>query len=225
MDLKLQKQLLAFFQNFEQKSFDKEKIIIKPNTNKVFLLTKGIVRMYGFSKGKDEVTLNIYKPYSIFPIPLIFDLKNKYTFDSLTEVEGYFAPKNDFRIYIEKNNKVLLDLVRRIYQGFDGFFTLTEALLLGDAYLRVIITIITYTRRFGKSDKNKIVFDWSMTHRQIASQTGLARESVTREIKKLQDKDLIAYSGKKLIVLGLNKLETEYSSYLASFRKLPLDKH
>lgn len=224
MEPQLQKQLLAFFKNFEQKSVNKNQTIIEPKTNKVFFLTEGIVRMYVFSEGKDEITLNIYKPYSIFPIPLIFDLKNNYIFDSLTNVEGYFAPKKDFRIFVEKNNRVLLDLVKRIYQGFDGFFTLIEALLLGDGYLRVIVALIIYARRFGKTDQNKIIFDWHLTHRQIASQTGLARESVTREIKKLQDKDLITYAGKKLIVLSLTKLEAEYASYLASLRKLPLDK-
>ena len=120
---------------------------------------------------------------------------------------------------------MLFDLVKRIYLGFEGFFTQLEALLLGDAYLRVIAALTIYARRFGKTDQNKIIFDWSMTHRQIASQTGLARESVTREIKKLQNKELIGYSGKKLFVYDLNKIEEEYFSYLSKIQKLPLDKH
>lgn len=84
-----------------------------------------------------------------------------------------------------------------------------EALLLGDAYLRVLTHLIIYTRRFGKNASDKIVFDWSLTHQQLASQTGLARESVTREIRKLQDKGLIGYLGKKIFIYDLEKLEQE----------------
>ena len=225
MDPKIQKLLYSFFNKFEQKFFSKEEIILKPADKKIFFLTKGAVRMSGTSREKDEITINIYKAYSLFPMPLIFDLGNKYTFGSLTEAEGYFAPKRDFKMFLDKNPDVLFDLVKRIYQGFDGFFTQLEALLLGDAYLRVIAALTIYARRFGKTDQNKIIFDWSMTHRQIASQTGLARESVTREIKKLQEKGLIGYSGKKLFVNDLDKLEEEYDAYLGMIRKLPLDKH
>ncbi len=225
MDQEIQKLLFSFFGDFKLQSFSKEKTILKPNANKIFFLTKGVVRMFSTSKEKDEITINIYKAYSLFPMPLIFDLENKYTFGSLTEVEGYFAPKEDLRVFVKKNPIVLFDLVKRIYQGFDGFFTQIEALLLGDGYSRVITALIIYTRRFGKKDQNTITFDWHLTHRQIASQTGLARESVTREIKKLLNKGLIGYSGKKLFVNDLNKLEEEYHAYLGMIRKLPLDKH
>lgn len=225
MDSKIQKLLYSFFEKFEQKSFPKERTIIKPADKKIFFLTKGVVRMFNVSKKNSQITLNIYKQHSIFPIPLIFDLKNKYTFDALTEAEGYFAPKKDFKMFLDKNPDVLFDLVKRIYLGFDGFFAQLEALLLGDAFCRVITSLIVYTRRFGKKSENIIVFDWQLTHKQIASQTGLARESVTREIKKLQNKRLIGYSRKKLFIYDLSKLEEEYFSYLGKIQKLPLDKH
>ena len=224
MDPKIQKLLYSFFKKFEQNAFSKEETILNPADKKIFFLTNGAVKMFSTSREKDEITINIYKAYSLFPMPLIFDLENKYTFGSLTEAEGYFAPKKDFKMFLDTNPDVLFDLVKRIYQGFDGFFTQLEALLLGDAYLRVIAALTIYARRFGKTDQNKIIFDWSMTHRQIASQTGLARESVTREIKKLQGKGIIGYSGKQIFIYDLGKLEEEYNSYLGKIRKLPLDK-
>lgn len=225
MDPKIQKLLYSFFKKFEQKSFLKNEIILKPGDKEIFFLTKGVVRMLSVSKKNSQITLNIYKQHSIFPIPLIFDLKNKYTFDALTEAEGYFAPKKDFKMFLDKNPDVLFDLVKRIYLGFDGFFTQLEALLLGDAFCRVTTSLIVHTRRFGQKNNSIATFNWQLTHRQIASQTGLARESVTREIKKLQEKGLIGYSKKKLFINDLNKLEEEYFSYLSKIQKLPLDNH
>lgn len=225
MDPKIQKLLHSFFKKFEQKSFPKEETILKPADKKIFFLTNGVVRMFSTSRKKSKITLNIYKQHSIFPIPLVFDLRNKYTFDALTNVEGYFAPKKDFKKFIDKNPDVLFDLIKRIYLGFEGFFTQMEALLLGDAFCRVTTSLVVYTRRFGQKNNSITTFDWQLTHRQIASQTGLARESVTREIKKLQEKGLIGYSGKKLFIYDLGKLEEEYFSYLSKIQKLLLDKH
>lgn len=218
MDPKIQKLLYSFFKKFERKSFLKDETILKPADKKIFFLTDGVARMFSVSGKNSQITLNIYRKHSIFPIPLVFDLKNKYTFDSLTKAEGYYAPEKDFKKFLDKNPDVLFDLVKRIYLGFDGFFTQLEALLLGDAFCRVTTSLIVYTRRFGQKSEGIIVFDWQLTHKQIASQTGLARESVTREIKKLQEKGLIGYSNKKLFVYDLNKLEEEYFSYLSKIQ-------
>lgn len=209
MEPEIQKLLHSFFDKFELKSFAKGTIIIKPSNDRIFFLTKGIVKMFSVSKQKNELTLNIYKAYSLFPISLIFNIQNKYAFKSLTETQGYFTPKKDFAKFTIKNPTVLFDLLKRVYQGLNGFFVLSEALLSGDAFYRVLTQLIIYARRFGQKNQNTITFDWHLTHHQLASQTGLARESVTRQIKKLQDKGLVGYSGKKLFIYDLSKLEKE----------------
>lgn len=213
MEPEIQKLLHSFFDKFELKSFIKGKTIVKPKNNKIFFLTKGVVKMFGLSKKGKDLTLNIYKAYSFFPISLIFNIQNKYIFKSLTEVQGYFAPKKDFEKFVIENPTVLLNLLKRIYQGLDGFYMLSNALLSKDAFYKVISQLIIYAKRFGqKNQNNTITFDWRLTHHQLASQTGLARESVTRQIKKLENKGLIGYSGKKLFIYNLSKLEEEYFS-------------
>ena len=165
--------------------------------------------MFSLLKGS-ELTLNIYKPYALFPMSLILNNKQgKYAYDALTGVEGYFAPKKDFKNFIKNNPDILFDLLKRIYLGLDGFFIRLETLLLGDAYLKVLAQLIIYSKRFGQKNQDKITFDWQMTHHQLASQTGLARESVTRQIKKIQNKGIIGYSGKKLFIYDISKLEKE----------------
>lgn len=141
-------------------------------------------------------------------------VKDKYRYDALTEVEGYFSPKADFEDFLRKNPQVLFDLLKRIYRGLDGLFMRLQALLTGDAYFRIVTSLIIYAKRFGKLNKDKVTFDFHLTHHQLASQTGLARESVTKEIKILQEKRLVGYLGKKLFIYNLSKLEEEYNLYL-----------
>lgn len=218
MQPKIQKLLQLFFNKFELQSFAKGDKIIEPDQDqRIFFLILGTVKMFSLSKEKAELTLNIYKPYALFPLSLILNKKrNKYTFSALTKVQGYFAPKKDFEFFVRNNPDVLFDLLKRIYLGLDGFFMRLEALLSGDAKLRVLTQLIIYARRFGTNSQNVITFDWHMTHQELASQTGLARESVSRQMKKLQDKGLIGYLGKKLFIYDFLKLEKE-------LKNLPLD--
>lgn len=227
MQPRIQKLLYSFFSRYNQEIFSKGETIIRPQKNRIFFLTAGTVRMYS-QISKSELTLNIFKPFSVFPMALILSNKqNIYIYDTLEESKGYFAPKKDFKYFIKTNPDILFDLLKRIYVGLDGYYMLVEALLLGDAYLKILTHLVIYSRRFGKKDKDRVTFDLHLTHRQLASQTGLARESVTKVIKKLQNKRLVGYQGKKLFVYNIVKLEEERfsNSQDSLLVNLPLDKH
>ncbi len=215
MDPKVYNLLIFFFKRFGKKSYPKEKVFIKPEDKKIFFLTKGVVRMFN-PKDRRDITLNIHREGSLFPMFPIFGIRSSYAYESLTEAEGYFSKVLDFKKFLDKNPLILLDLLKRIYLGFDGFYRMYETLLFGDAYTKVLTSLIIHARRFGKKENGVINFDWNLTHRRLASQTGLARESVTKEIKKLQDKKLVEYRGRKMIIFDLLKLENESFSHLTS---------
>lgn len=217
MQSNVQNKLHSFFSQHPLKTFSKGMQI--PTNNSIFFLTSGAVRMFSLSKDSDELTLNIYKSNSLFPMSLLLNPKSKrYNYTALSQVEGYFTPINDFNKFIKNNPEVLFDLLKRIYRGLDGFFIRLESLLVRDAYHRVLTQLIIHTKRFGKLDNEKIIFDWPLTHHELSSQTGLARESVSKEIKKLQNQGLIGYSGKKIFIHDLDKLE---KAHLTHIHKLP----
>ena len=144
---------------------------------------------------------------------LVFDQEDKHLYLALSKVEGYFAPPKVFGKFIRKNPEILYDLLKRIYRGLSGFLMLLEVQLSGDAYLKTLTHLIVYTKRFGQPNQGVITFDWHLTHKQLASQTGLARESVTKEMLKLQKKGLVGYQGKKLFIYNPSKLEEEYLKF------------
>lgn len=220
MQPEIQKLLQSFFIKYKLGSFAKGEIIFKPyQSRRIFLLTQGVVRMFAH-RGSSELTLNIYKPYAIFPMSLALNnQKDRYGYAALTNAEGYFAPKKEFTGFLNKNPQIALDLLARIYRGLDGFFMRLEALLSGDAYIRILTQLIIYARRFGQDQEGRMIFDWHLTHQELSSQTGLARETVTKMIKILQSKHLIGYLGKKIFIYDLAKLEEEF------FLKSPLDKN
>ena len=75
-----------------------------------------------------------------------------------------------------------------------------ETLLGGNAYHKVVNELLIQEKRFGKVE---------LTHSKLASLTGLSRETVTREIQKLQKKKIIKYKGWKLKIINSEKLNQE----------------
>jgi CRP/FNR family transcriptional regulator len=203
MDSKVQEKLQNFFGKFEQKKFKKGELLVKPHKEleRVFFLVKGTVRMYSVSKKGVEITLNVFKPFSIFPLgPIINDKENLYFYDALNDVTAFSAPKKEVLSFFQKEHEVTFDLLARIYKGLDGYFLRMESLLGGDAYHKVVTQLVIQERRFGKVE---------LTHSKLASLTGLSRETVTREINKLQKKSVVAYKGWKLKIRSAEKLERE----------------
>ena len=177
----------------------------------VFCLQSGIVRCFAISKEGAELTINVFKSVSFFPVAwVINNAPDNYTYEALTDMEVLIAPKNEFEIFLQSNPDVVYDLLKRIYRGLEGYFMRMESLLSGEPYFRIVVQLVIHTRRFGTKDGER--YSVPLTHSQLASFTGLTRETVTREIKKLEEKKLVTYEGKKLIVLDITKLEEQILS-------------
>src|SRR3989344_4021843 len=140
---------------------------------------------------------------------ILNDVVSHYYFEALNEVTVWKAPKEVFLKFLKGEPEVLFDLVKRIYGGLEGYFSRMEYLMSGNAMSRLITEILIYARRFGKKGNNNIVVNLKLTEKDLASQTGIARETVSRELTKLKDKGLISFESNTLIVNNLLELESE----------------
>ncbi|MGE5042279.1 MAG: Crp/Fnr family transcriptional regulator [Candidatus Levyibacteriota bacterium] len=199
-----------FFKHYEKTSYVRGAYLKNPGKKPkgVFLLASGTVRCFSFSKEGSELTINMFRPISFFPVGwAINNFSDPYAYEALTDVEVYMAPRDKFEAFLKKNPDVTYDLLRRIFRGLEGYFMRIESLLSGEPYFRTIVELVIHTRRFGaKSGK---AFHVDLTHAKIASMAGLSRETVTREIKKLEEQGIVKYEGKKLILQDIETLEAQ----------------
>lgn len=203
----------AFFAAYPQISV-KKGAYLKPIDTKpegVFLLKQGVVRCFAFSKEGAELTINMFKPISFFPVGwAINHSDDNYAYQAMTDVKVCLAPQKEFEVFLKNNPDVVYDLLRRIYKGLDGYFLRMEALLTTSPYFRTVVQLAICTRRFGVLEDKK--YKVGITHAHLASLAGLSRETVTREMKKLIRQKIVSYEGKKLHVLNLSRLEDQLLS-------------
>lgn len=210
MDDDVLKKVDAFFSQFKPQIYKKSEVLIRADDppSGIFYLKTGLVREYAISKRGDELVVNVFKPYSFFPMSWAMnDTKNQYYFEALEKSEIHKAPREKVLEFIKENPDVLYDLVKRIYHGTDGMMMRLVHLLSGSAYEKLISDLVIHAKRFGEPVKGGI--ELLVTEKDLASESGLTRETVSREIKVLKEKGLITFHLHMLIIPSLEKLEKE----------------
>lgn len=212
MDTNVQDKLNNFFSRFKKHTYNSKEILVRADDEPagVFYLVDGIVKMYAISCAGEEVVINTFKPISFFPMAWVLnDSISHYYFEALTPVTVWKAPKDEFIKFIKKEPEVLFDLIRRIYKGLEGYFSRMEYLMSGSATTRLITEILIFAKRFGRKKNGKVTVAVKLTEKDLAAQTGIARETVSRELTKLKDKGLISFQNNTLTVYDLELLESE----------------
>lgn len=211
-DKKIIQKLDKFFGDFDRHQYQKGELLIRADEEPkgIFYLRRGLVRQYSISEKGSEVTLNLYKPYTFFPMMwALNNTPNNYYFETVTSASMSIAPKEKVIEFMKSDPEVLYDLTKRLYKGIDGLLKRLEYLMSGEAYKKLIITLLINRERFA-SKEQKSTIDLKLTHKDLASQAGISRETVSREMKKLEKKDLISYSRNLITIKNLAKLEKNF---------------
>lgn len=212
MEDKILNKIISFYSTYKLQNLKKGEILIRAfeNPNSIYYLEEGWIKMYSITKNGDELILNVFKPNSFFPISLaINNNKNNYFYESMTPVKIRIAPDEKVVDFIKSNPDVLFNLLQRIYKGLDGILLKMEYAMSNDAKSRLILELIIQAKRFGNNDKNSYSLNISVS--DLALSVGLARETVSRELKSLKNKNLISINNKILTITNLDKLEDEIS--------------
>jgi CRP-like cAMP-binding protein len=210
MDGKVSAKIEKFFSSYPLQEFKKGDILIRAydSPKGIFYLIDGTVKMYSISKNGDEFVLTIFKPVSFFPMShAVNEGENLYFYETVKSVKARIAPMAKVTEFVKTNPDVLFDLLQRVYKGMDGMLLKMVYATTEDANSRLIAELLTKAKRFGKEKDG--VYELDISERDLATEVGLARETVSREIKELKIKNLITIKNKKLIITDMNRLEKE----------------
>jgi len=218
MEKYLENKLMHFFTKYRQVKYKKNETIlrIEDPPQGLYYISKGFVRIYMIIGNGQELTINIFKTGSFFPLTwAIADIPNFYFYEAMTPTEIWRAPKHDFLNFIKKDKEILYEMSRRILMGLNSLSVRLEYLILGDAYHRVTNVLLLLGRRFGEIKKgNDVYINFPVTQQEIANLAGLTRETVSVEIKKLEKNGIIKRKNPVYIISNPKKLKNESLIYV-----------
>ncbi len=209
----VRQKLDQFFSNFRAQKYKKGEVLIEADKapEAIFYLTEGVVRRYSISPQGEELNLNLFKPISFFPMSWVLnDSIPRHYFEALTPCLVRKAPKKEVLKFLEENPDVIWDAIQRIYRGMEGLWEKMENLMAGNAENRLVSEFVILAKRFGqRKGGGSVMVDLRLTEKDLASESGVTRETVSRIIHKLEQKNLIEFKNSTLVVMDLGKLQDE----------------
>ena len=182
--------IAEFFERYPERKHKKGDIVIFADMglSSVYYLKKGSVIQYDISPSGGRSILNTFKPGAFFPMSnAVNQIDTPYFFEADEEVIVHVAPANDAVTFIKQHPDILFDLLSRTYRGTDGLLLRLSELMHGDATSRILRELHILANRFGKeTEDNRIRLTKQISETQIAERTGLARETVSRIMKRLK---------------------------------------
>lgn len=177
------------------------------------MFDKRICAQYTISKTGIELTLQILKPISYFPlIWAINGAPNIYFYEALTTVEVGRAPKEQVVSFIKDKPIIILELMSKLLGDYAETLSRIEHLVFSDAYRRVISVLLYIVKHFGEKNAQGIIVNHHFTQQDIATLVGVARETASIEMGRLEKKGLIQYADHSIIIKNIKNLELELTA-------------
>ena len=202
-------ELDIFFRKYKPLHYARGETILRAGDQPqgIFYLKSGYARVYSFSKTGEELTLIIFKSGDIFPVSwAVNNVTSGYFVEAMTASELWRVPREKFLEFVSDKSDILFELNRRMLERFLGLMQRMEYLVFGNAQAKVVSILLICAERFGRKVGAKTIIDVPLTHNDIAALVGMSRETVSIEMKKLENEKLIGYRGRLVVVANAGGL-------------------
>lgn len=191
-----------FFARFPKRTFQKNETLIQiGDTPPAFFIAQGVVAQCDISDLGDKLVVNLYKPGSFVPLmSLLNDLPTEFFFEASEETVVHVAPRRELIAFLEANPDVMLHTLARMSRGLNGLLRRLSKMMGSDAEGRVLTELEIMHERFAADGG-----DLEMTEADLASQTGLARETVSRVLKRLKKRNVVDSSRGRIRLENFNE--------------------
>ena len=207
MDEQVRSQIESFFNSYPKRRLSKGEVLIQAGDDPeaIYHLVEGRVKQYDLSYRGDEVVLNTFKPPAFFPMSFAINrTPNPYFYEAETDLVFQPAPIADTLVFFKSHPDVVFNLLARVYSGTDGLLGRLAHLMAGSARSRILYELLIECRRFGTHEGQGAAVALSAS--DIAAHAGLARETVSRELKYLKDENVVSIVKQQVHVNNLDQL-------------------
>lgn len=200
-------ELKALGEQRRKKAYPKKSIIYreKDNTNFLYLLVQGKVKIYQINKDGKEITTNLLKGGEYFGYESL--LKGEEFFESaetLEDSEVVMIPREDFLRLMYQNREVAAKFIGMLSNNVEE----REKQLLDLAYntvrKRVANALVRlYDKYHAEGEPD---FSISISREDLASMVGTATESAIRMLSEFKSSGLIEIQGSEIKLIEVEKL-------------------
>lgn len=210
MDKVLSVSLQDFFARHKPRIYKRGQILIHADdqpTN-LFLINSGKVKQYSISDSGNEVILNVYRKNSVFPLTNFLTTSlNEYFYEAMSDTFVFTAPTSAVSEFLNFNPSMVMELLTKTQELTENVIKKMSYSLSRTAYQRLVHELMSECLLSNLTSSGSCKL--SLHEYELANQTGVSRETASRELKKLKKKGIIDVGRKYITVINFLKLRLE----------------
>ena len=178
----------------EMRPVEKGTILLSPDQpiQALFLLKEGQVRLYRMNPQGKQFTVDILTGGNIFGETSTLSLTDDQIYaEAMTDSYLCIIGKDDFEHFIEKNPKIALKFINILSNRLKEVYSFSEKIALSDVKHRLLYLLLKLSEESGKRNKEWQTIDMKLTHADIATMIGSARETTSAILSQLKKDGLL----------------------------------
>jgi CRP/FNR family transcriptional regulator len=205
-------ELQGFLEQYSVRQYKKGDAILQQDATppSAFVIKQGIVKTYNITSAGEEKPIGFNTSSEVFPLGWVFEkiVTSQYYYEALSDCEVYCVPPTEFLAFLQATPKAMFQVLDRCVWETINHEMRINALEQSKASDKVLYTIHYLALCFGRDLQPDIVeIPLPLTQQDLANFTGLTRETISAELKKLSTEKIIRYRHRSYVVLT-DKLNT-----------------
>jgi CRP/FNR family transcriptional regulator len=168
----------------------------------LYIVAEGRVRIYRVSPDGREQVLHIEGAgRTVAELPLFDGGKYPASADTMEETRLVFLPRAEFERLYRTNPDAADAIIRALGKRLRHLVHVTETLAFRDVAARLAMLLAGYAEREGRPVAGGIEVTLERTQEELAQEIGAARESVSRALRQLLRKGVLAEVDRDRVVI------------------------
>ena len=173
----------------------------------VFILLEGLIKTYQVDQEGDEQVVSLLQSGDLFPHTSFFSLgPHSETAITLADSHLVIMPMRVFRQLILDMPTLSIELIDYMGMKIRELELRLRQVSGHDVNRRIIAFLVQLAEKMGVRQGDHIRIKCHITHQELASTIGSARESVNRLLNQLKKNKIIEMSRSEIIILDMQAL-------------------
>lgn len=174
-----------------------------------YLVKTGRIKIYRVSRDGREQVLYLLGDGQIFgDVPTFDGGPYPATAATMTDSEIYLINREDFNNLIRRNPEIALKIIQALGGRLRQALDLIRDLSFKQVPHRLAGLLLKLEREYGQQSEEGILISLPLSRQDLADIVGTSRETVTRELKKMERAGMLAIDRRMITITDREKLES-----------------
>jgi CRP-like cAMP-binding protein len=158
----------------------------------LYVLVSGVMKLFRPYSGSKEATLRLLRSWDIFGhLAFAGEARQRAYAEAVTECRVTKIPKVFVERAVRQEPRVAFKIMTLLELRLVQYEELVKCLLPRETEVRLANLLPLLAQKFGERHDGAVIIDLRLTHQDLAAMVASTRESVTKVLNEMRNRDLI----------------------------------